>query len=61
MRMVLGAVVGLLLGAFVGLDLVLLGVVGLDTIWVFVLAVVGLVLGVLLGRRGARRRAARAT
>lgn len=56
MRAVLGAVVGLLLGAFIGFDLVLLGLVALDTMVVFVLAIVGLLLGAWSGHRAARRR-----
>lgn len=56
MRAVLGAIVGLLLGAFIGIDLVLFGVLAMDTAVVFVLAVVGLLLGAWSGLRAASRR-----
>ena len=50
MRAVIAALVGLLLGVFIGIDLILLGVVSIDTILVFVLGLVGLVAGGVLGR-----------
>lgn len=56
MRAVIGAVVGLMLGLLIGVDLVLLGVLAMDTYIVFLLALAGLVLGAWSGRRAARRR-----
>lgn len=55
-RSILGAVVGLLFGIFVGLDLVLLGVLSTGTFIVFLLALGGLLIGGWLGFRASRRR-----
>lgn len=54
------AIVGLLFGAFVGLDLVLFGVVSLDSPIMVVLAVALAVLGAALGAMAGRRRTAAA-
>lgn len=48
-RPVLGAISGLFLGLFVALDLLLLGVVGLGSIVLVVLPILGLVGGGALG------------
>jgi hypothetical protein len=48
-RPVLGALAGLVLGLFLGLDLVLLGLIPLDSVLVTVLAGAGLVGGVVVG------------
>jgi hypothetical protein len=45
-----GAIFGFLFGLFVGLDLFLFGVVPSDSIVITVLALGGLVLGILIGR-----------
>lgn len=49
-RPVLGAFSGFFLGLFVGLDLLLLGVVPLDSVVLTAAPVVGLVLGIVLAR-----------
>lgn len=56
-RALLGTLVGLLFGLFLGIDLVLLGVLSLNSIAVFVLGIVGLVLGGGLGYRATHRHA----
>ena len=48
-RPVLGAISGLLLGAFVAVDLMMFKVHRLDDLSVFGLPAIGLVLGILLG------------
>ena len=48
-RPVLGAIAGLLFGLFVGLDLVILGVVPVDSVVVTILVGLGLVGGLMLG------------
>ena len=48
-RPVLGAIAGLLLGAFVAIDLMMFKVHRLDDVSVFGLPAIGLVLGILLG------------
>ena len=48
-RPLLGAFAGLFLGVFVGLDLILFGVLPLESGLVWVFAVAGIVLGVALG------------
>ena len=54
-RIIGTALLGLLLFVFVAIDLVLFGVVALDSAFVSVLAVMGLVLGAILGAMAARR------
>lgn len=54
-RALLGTLVGLLFGLFLGIDLVLLGVVSLNSIAVFILGIAGLVVGGGLGYRAAHR------
>ena len=49
------AVAGLLLGVFVWLDLVLFGVIAFQSALVYVIPVVGLVVGVLIGGIGRSR------
>ena len=56
-RALLGTLVGLLLGLFIGIDLILLGVVSLNSIAVFVLGIAGLVVGGVLGYRAIHRQA----
>ena len=53
---VLGAFAGLFLGLFVWLDLMVLGVIGLDSVMFWVLPIVGVVLGIGLGMAGPLRR-----
>jgi hypothetical protein len=53
---VLGGIAGLLLGVFVWLDLVLFGVLAFESVLVYVIPVVGLVLGILIGGIGRTRR-----
>lgn len=63
-RPVLGAICGLLFGFFVALDLVVFGLVALDSIVVTIVIVAGLLLGLILGLTaplGRRRRAGAAT
>jgi hypothetical protein len=48
-RPILGAISGLLLGLFLGLDLFFFGVIPLDSIVITALVVIGLVGGVALG------------
>lgn len=48
-RPILGAFAGLFLGAFIALDLILFGVLPLESGLVWVIAVAGIVLGVALG------------
>jgi hypothetical protein len=48
-RPVFGAISGLLFGLFVALDLILFGLVPLDSVLALVLPVVGLVLGIVVG------------
>jgi hypothetical protein len=45
-----GAIFGFLFGLFVGLDLFLLGIVPSDSIVIPILALGGLVLGIVIGR-----------
>ena len=52
----LGGIAGLLLGVFVWLDLVLFGVLAVESVLVYVIPVVGLVLGILIGGIGRTRR-----
>ncbi len=56
-RAILGALVGLVFGLFVGIDLVLFGVVDLGSVVVSLCALVGLVGGGVLGFLGRRRAA----
>jgi len=48
-RPAVGGIAGLLLGIFLAVDLLLTGSVALDSPWVLILPVLGLVLGALLG------------
>ena len=48
--MILGAFAGFFLGLFVGLDLFLFGILPLNSIVLTILPVVGLVLGIVIGR-----------
>jgi len=48
-RPVLGAIMGLLFGLFLGFDLALMGVVPLESVLLVVLPLAGLVLGIALG------------
>jgi NADH:ubiquinone oxidoreductase subunit 4 (subunit M) len=47
---VLGAISGLLLGVFVAIDLVLFGVIAFESGLVWLFPVLGLVLGIVVGR-----------
>jgi hypothetical protein len=49
-RPVLGAICGFLFGLFVGLDLLFFGIVPLNSIVLTILPVVGLIVGIVLGR-----------
>lgn len=51
-RPAVGAIAGLLLGIFVAFDLLLMSSITLDSPWVLILPVLGLVLGALLGWLG---------
>lgn len=50
-RPILGAICGLLLGLFLGIDLFLFGIVPLDSVVITLLVVLGLVAGIVLGLR----------
>ncbi|MEZ4503319.1 MAG: hypothetical protein R3C39_11895 [Dehalococcoidia bacterium] len=48
-RPILGAIMGLLFGLFLGFDLALMGVVPLESVLLVVLPLLGLALGIALG------------
>ena len=48
--MILGAIAGLFFGLFIGIDLFLFGVLPLNSIVLTILPVVGLILGIVIGR-----------
>lgn len=51
-RPALGGIAGLLLGIFLAVDLLLMGSIALDSPWVIIVPILGLVLGALLGWLG---------
>lgn len=53
---VLGAFAGLFLGLFLWLELMVLGVISLDSVMFWVLPIVGLILGIALGMAGPLKR-----
>lgn len=55
LRLLITAVVGLVFGLFVGLDLVVLGAVALNSVVVTLVAVAGLAVGAALGWRASTR------
>lgn len=56
---VLGGIAGFLLGVFVWLDLILFGIVPLDSVLVYVFPLLGLVAGIALGKLTPFRRVGR--